>query len=200
MTEVKEKKVDIKKEEVSQEVEKAEPEKTEETKEEQKGEIEVRRPRRAMSLFSAMDRFFNEMTRWFDEMFWRPMRLFDFEPFSMSIFDEDEFFRTPLANITEDDKAYHIRAELPGLDKGDIEITIHDGTLEIKGERKEEHEEKDEGYVRKEYHSSSYYRCFKLPENIDEDKIEAKLDKGVLTLDLPKKEIEEKEKKKIEVK
>ena len=64
----------------------------------------------------------------------------------------------------------------------------------------EEHEEKKEGYVRREYSSSSYYRTFKLPENVDEEKIDATLDNGVLKLDLPKKVIEEKEKKQIEIK
>jgi len=133
-------------------------------------------------------------------MFWRPSRFWDFEPFSLKIFDEDDFFRTPLANVTEDESGFHMTAELPGLEKGDLEITIHDGDLEIRGERKEEHEEKKEGYVRKEYSSSSYYRTFKLPENVDEEKIDATLDNGVLKLDLPKKVIEEKEKKKIEIK
>jgi len=60
--------------------------------------------------------------------------------------------------------------------------SIHDGTLEIKGEQKNEHEEKDEGYVHRGYSSSSYFRCFILPEMIDEDKIEATLDKGILKL------------------
>ncbi len=77
---------------------------------------------------------------------------------------------------------------------------IHDGTLEIKGEQKNEHEEKDKGYVRREYSSSSYFRSYILPEMIDEDKIEATLDKGILKLILLKIKEEKKEKKKIEVK
>ncbi|MFX1258584.1 MAG: Hsp20/alpha crystallin family protein, partial [Promethearchaeota archaeon] len=192
-----EKKIEIKEEEHHET--KKETTKTEESpKEEKSGEIELRRRHRPLSMFRSMDRFFNDLTRWFDDFFWRPMRIWDYEPFSLKIFEEDPFFRTPLANITEDDKIYNITAELPGLEKGDLEITIHDGTLEIKGEKKEEHEEKKDGYVRKEYGSSSYYRCFTLPENIDEEKIDATLDKGVLKLKLPKKEEEKKEKKTIE--
>ncbi|MFX1321771.1 MAG: Hsp20/alpha crystallin family protein [Promethearchaeota archaeon] len=169
------------------------------SKEEQKkGELQLRRYR-PLSIFGGIDRFFDEIDRSFRD-FWRPSRFWDFEPFNLSVFDENKFFRTPLTNISDDGDKYSITAELPGLDKGDLEITIHDGHLEIKGGRKEEYEEKKEGYVRKEYSSSSYHRSFSLPENIEEDKIDATLDKGVLKLTLPKKEEEKKEKKKIEVK
>ncbi|MHA1440049.1 MAG: Hsp20/alpha crystallin family protein [Promethearchaeota archaeon] len=201
MAEAKEKNIDIKEEKHSEikEIEKKENSSKEKVK--GKNEIELKRKAKPLSLFGTMNRFFDDMTNWFDEFFWRPMKIWDCEPFSLKVFDEDEFFRTPLANITEDDKKYQITAELPGLEKGDLEITINEDTLEIKGERKEEHEEKDEkGYLRKEYSSSSYYRSFKLPENIDEDKIDATFDKGVLKLTMPKKEIEEKEKKKISIK
>ena len=195
MSDVKEeKKVEIKEEEHVKT-------KEETPKDVEKGtDITLRRRYHPLTMFREMDRFFSDITRWFDDMFWRPSRFFDFEPFSLKVFDESDFFRTPLANVTEDDKGYQMTAELPGLEKGDLEITIHDGTLEIKGERKEEHEEKKEGFVRKEYSSSSYYRSFRLPENVDEEKIDATLEKGVLKLDMPKKEIEEKESKKIEVK
>jgi HSP20 family protein len=200
MSDVKEeKKVEIKKEEHKEASEETKIEETpkEETKD---TELTVRQRYHPLSMFRSMDRFFGDITRWFDDMFWRPSRFWDFEPFSLKIFDEDDFFRTPLANVTEDESGFHMTAELPGLEKGDLEITIHDGDLEIRGERKEEHEEKKEGYVRREYSSSSYYRTFKLPENVDEEKIDATLDNGVLKLDLPKKVIEEKEKKKIEIK
>ncbi len=201
MSDIKEeKKVEIKEEEHT-ETKEVTP-KTEETPKEEKkgGEIELRRRYRPLSAFRSMDRFFNDLTRWFDDFFWRPMRLWDYEPFSLKIFEEDPLFRIPLANITEDDESYSITAELPGLEKGDLEITIHDGTLEVKGEKKDEHEEKKEGYIRREYSSSSYYRYFKLPENIDEDNVDATLEKGILKLKLPKKEEEKKETKKIEVK
>jgi len=72
--------------------------------------------------------------------------------------------------------------------------------LEIKGEQKEEIKEEKEGYVRREFSSASYYRAFSLPENIDEDAIDANLEKGILTVKIPKKEFEKKEKKKIEIK
>ena len=205
MSDVKEeKKIEIREEEdiKTKEDPKEKETKIEETpNEEEKGrELTLRHKYHPISMFREMDRFFGDITRWFDDMFWRPSRFFDFEPFSLRVLDDSDFFRTPLANVSEDEMGYQMTAELPGLEKGDLEITIHDGTLEIKGETKEEHEEKKEGFVRKEYSSSSYYRSFKLPENVDEEKIDATLDKGVLKLSLPKKEIEERERKKIEIK
>ena len=168
-------------------------------KEDQKSrEITVRRES-PFSLFQEMDRLFNDMQRnFFDDwpFGWRRQR-----PFSLIIRENEPIFRTPLANIKESEDHFDISTELPGLDKGDIEITIQDGNLEIKGEVKEEKKEEKEGeLVRREYRSSSYYRCFTLPDNIDENKIDASLDKGILTVKIPKVEPVEPEKKKIEIK
>lgn len=166
-------------------------------KEKKKNAIQVRKYR-PLSLFGNFDRFFDEIDQYFNNV-WKSSRFWNFEPFSLKISDDDKFFRTPLTNITDEGNQYTVSTELPGLDKGDIEITVRDGVLEIKGEQKNEYEDKKEGYVRKEYHSSSYHRRFTIPENIDEDKIDAKLEKGILTLKLPKKEGEKKETKKIEI-
>lgn len=149
------------------------------------------------SLFQEMDRMFDNLWRGFDESFWPFRARRRYEPIK---WEELPIYRTPLSNITEDDKNYKITTELPGLDKGDIEITVHDGMLEIKGEQKEEKKEEKEGFVRREFSSASYYRAFSLPENIDENEIDAGLDKGILNLKIPKKEPEKKEKKKIEIK
>ncbi len=182
-------KVDVKKKEKSKE----------EKKEDQKSrEITVRRES-PFSLFQEMDRLFNDMQRNFFEDW--PFGIRRRRPFSLIIKDDEPIFRTPLANITESDGFFNISAELPGLDKGDIEISIQDGNLEIKGEVKEEkREEKDGELVRREYRSSSYYRCFTLPDSIDEDKIDATLDKGILTVKIPKVEPVVPEKKKIAIK
>ncbi len=199
MTEVKDdKKTEIKQEENPEMKNDAKTKKKSKTKQKSK-DIQLRR-NRALTSLSPMTRFFNEMTRFFDEYFWRPFDFFFPEAFDLALMEDKPFFRTPLANIVEKGDRYEIKAELPGLDKGDLEITIHDGMLEIKGEKKEEHEEKKKGYLRREYSSSSYFRCFKLPDNIDEDKIDASLKQGLLKITLPKKEIEQKEKKKINVK
>lgn len=187
-----EEKVDVKKKE-----------KTEEQKEEDKKsrELSVRREN-PFSLFQEMDQLVDSLSRnFFDDWYWPFSSRRRSRPFSLVISEEEPFFRTPLSNISEDENTFKIDAELPGLDKGDIEISITDGALEIKGEHKEEEKEEKEGeLVRREYHTSSYYRCFNLPENIDEESIEASLDKGILTVTVPKVEPPKKEAKKIEIK
>ena len=155
-------------------------------------EIAVRRES-PFSLFQRMDQIFDEMSRNF----------FDFPRKSLmpSFPKEDAMFRTPLSNIKEKESEFEISAEIPGLNKDDIEITISEGKLEIKGETEKEEKEEEKGeVVRREYSSSSYYRAFSLPENIDEDAIDAQLEKGILKVKVPKKELPEPEKKKIEVK
>jgi len=184
------------KEEVKPEVkEEAKPAETKMTVKNEKRPLSVFR--RVDSLFDRLGHWLNDS--WFDD-FWAPTRLWDFEPFSLEVLDEDDFFRLPLANVSEDDKEYKITAELPGLEKGDLEVTIHDHELEIKGERKVEHEEKKDDYVCREYSNSTYHRTFILPETVDSGKVEATFDKGVLKLTIPKKPEEKIEAKKVEVK
>jgi len=169
----------------------------EKSNDEQKSRELVVRRENPFSLFQEMDRMFDNMFRNFDDSLFWPFRRRRYEPVK---WEDMPVFRTPLSNITEKENEYAITAELPGLDKGDIEITFHDGLLEIKGEQKQEEKEEKEGYIRREYSSATYYRAFNLPENINEEKIDANLDKGILEIKVPKKEPEKKVKKKIEVK
>ncbi|MFX0004227.1 MAG: Hsp20/alpha crystallin family protein [Promethearchaeota archaeon] len=179
------KKIDIKKEKDS---------KTEKN-EKKNRELALRRES-PFSLFQEMDRMFDNLWRNFDESF-LPFSRRRYEP---KKWEEIPFYRTPLSNTVEDEKNYNITAELPGLDKGDLTITFHDGMLEIKGEQKQEKKEEKKGFIRREYSSATYYRAFSLPENIDSEAIDAKLDKGILKVTIPKKEPEKIEKKKIQVK
>lgn len=158
-------------------------------------ELSVRRES-PFSLFQEMDRWFDDISQGFFEDF---MPRF---PRRFSLAErEGPMFRTPLSNIKETDDLFEITAEMPGLDKGDIEVTFHDDVLEIKGNIEEETKEEKEGEtVRREYSSRSYYRAFRLPENINDEGIDAKLDKGILKVSIPKVEPPEPEKKKIEVK
>lgn len=89
-------------------------------------------------------------------------------------------------NETEDDKAYHITVELPGMDEKDVDLTLTDGVLTIRGEKKEEAEEKGKEYFRKERTFGAFRRALKLPVAVDESKIEASFKRGVLTIELPK--------------
>ncbi|MBN1216981.1 MAG: Hsp20/alpha crystallin family protein [Candidatus Lokiarchaeota archaeon] len=163
-------------------------------------ELVVRREN-PFSLFQEMDRLFDDLnSRFFDDFYWPFNRRR--RPLTLEIMRNEPLFRTPLANISEEKDFFNITAELPGLDKADIDITIQDDHLEIKGELKEEkkEEDKDGSLIRREYKSSSYYRCFNLPENIDKDKIDASLEKGLLKIKIPKVEPKKPEKKKIDVK
>jgi HSP20 family protein len=186
---------------MSEKIEIKKKEKTNDEKQKNKKsrEITVRRES-PFSLFQEMDRLFSDLQRNFFDDWYFPFGRRAQSPLSLIIRDDEPVFRTPLANITEDEKFFNINAELPGLEKGDIEINIQDGNLEIKGEVKEEKKEEEGNLVRREYRSSSYYRCFSLPDNIDEDKIEANLDKGILSINIPKVEPKVPEKKRIEIK
>jgi HSP20 family protein len=94
----------------------------------------------------------------------------------------------PVVDITEDDRAYLVKAELPGLRKEDVHITLENGTLTIAGERKQEHEEKTRKFHRVERAYGSFSRSFELPGNVDPEKIEARFRDGVLAVAIAKAE------------
>jgi HSP20 family protein len=94
----------------------------------------------------------------------------------------------PVADITEDDKEYLIKAELPDLKKEDVKVTVENGVLTITGERKMEKEEKGKKYHRIERAYGSFARSFTLPEDADAQKIQAEFKDGILTVHLPKNE------------
>ena len=106
----------------------------------------------------------------------------------------------PAVDIVEGEKAYEVTAELPGMDDKDIEVTLTDDVLTIKGEKREEKEEKRKNYRFSERHYGAFERSFEAPEGVDADKIEANFKKGVLTVTLPKKPEAQKATKKIDVK
>ena len=95
---------------------------------------------------------------------------------------------TPLADITEDDREYVIKAELPELRKEDVKVTVENGVLTISGERKFEKEEKKKKYHRVERGYGSFVRTFALPEDADADKVKAVFKQGMLEVHLPKNE------------
>ena len=95
---------------------------------------------------------------------------------------------TPLADITEDDREYVIKAELPELRKEDVKVTVENGVLTISGERKFEKEEKKKKYHRVERGYGSFVRTFALPEDADADKVKAVFKHGMLEVHLPKNE------------
>ncbi|WOJ93114.1 Hsp20/alpha crystallin family protein [Congregibacter variabilis] len=107
---------------------------------------------------------------------------------------------SPLVDETEDDKAYHIEVELPGIDQADIDVSYSDGLLTISGEKKEEKEEEKKDYYRKERAFGQFRRVLPMPGAVDESKIQATFKKGVLHIELPKTKEAQKKVKKISVK
>ena len=98
----------------------------------------------------------------------------------------------PAVDVTEEDGAYKVVAELPGVTGEDVNVEVHEGVLRLSAERKEEREEEDANhnvYLR-ERRSGSFERAFRLPEQVDADAIEASMKDGVLTVTVPKTEAE----------
>jgi HSP20 family protein len=117
-------------------------------------------------------------------------RLFD-EPFFRSgLLDKEGNLSewSPTVDIYNNDEAIVIKAELPGMEKKDITIDMKGGVLTLKGERSHEDEVKEENYYRRERRYGKFYRAFKLPEDVDAEKIKADFKNGVLKIDIPKPE------------
>jgi HSP20 family protein len=165
------------------------PVKTESARTEAAGAPQIWRP--FETLRREIDRVFND----FDGgLFASPFRrsLFDVAPLAVA--------GAPAVDIAEKEKAYEVTAELPGMDEKNIEVTLSNGMLSIKGEKQEEKEEKKKDYHLKERRFGSFERCFTVPEGVDRDKIEASFSKGVLKVMLPKTAEALKADKKIAVK
>jgi len=105
---------------------------------------------------------------------------------------------TPAVDVREDEKGVIVKAELPGMEEKDIEVSLALNSLTIKGEKKEEKEESGKGYVHREACYGSFRRTIPLPEGLNQEKVEAAFKKGVLTVTIPR--LEESKAKKIAVK
>ena len=134
----------------------------------------------------------NWLSNWFDDSF----------------FDTDLMPRmnatAPAVNVKENEKAYIMDIAAPGLKKDEVKMNIDkDGCLNVSFEHKtdKKDENKKEHYLRREFSYSSFEQSYELPENVDKDKVAAKVNDGVLTIEMPKlsKAEEDKNVKKIEV-
>jgi HSP20 family protein len=92
----------------------------------------------------------------------------------------------PSADISETDKEYLIRAELPAVKKEDVKVTVDDGMITIEGERKQQKEDKNEKMHRVESFYGHFTRSFSLPDSVDENAIRCESKDGVLTVHIPK--------------
>lgn len=94
---------------------------------------------------------------------------------------------TPSANFYEKEGKYYLSADLPGMTKDNISVTVDNGVVTITGKKEESKEEKGANYYLKESRSGSFSRSFRLPGEVEEDKVEASFKDGVLTLSMPHK-------------
>jgi len=94
---------------------------------------------------------------------------------------------TPASEASVQDDAYRIAIELPGVAEEDIDVSVHDGVVRVRGEKKTSHEEESETWYFSERQFGSFSRSFRVPPDADQDAVEAGLDDGVLTLVLPKR-------------
>jgi HSP20 family protein len=138
--------------------------------------------------------FQNEFNRLFDEL-WHNVDRGASAPWSGggSAF-------SPSVNVDENDKAYTVTAELPGLDDEDVSIELEGHMLILKGEKKEEREEKEGSFLCRERCYGTFERRIALSDDVDRDKVDAHYRKGVLTITLPKLEAGASQRKKISVK
>lgn len=160
--------------------------------------------KRRRNLWDEMKRMQDEMDSIFDRVLQRgPWFEADtrFPMLSGEEAGELSNYRQPLADIWETDDEIVAVLEIPGADKEDIKINATEDGVEVKVEKKEEHEEEDKkGSYKFERSYSGFYRYFSLPEGSDAEKIDAKYQNGVLELHIPKTSKAKKKVKKIEVK
>lgn len=122
-------------------------------------------------------------------------------------FDNDRFFNNqwfnneqsvPAVNIKENESSFNVEFAAPGFKKTDFKINVEHNVLTISAEKKDEKNEENDRYTRKEFAYSSFSRSFTLPQSVDSEKIDAKYNDGILNLSIPKK-TEDKNKTKREI-
>jgi len=150
------------------------------------------------SAYHPVSQIHQEIDRMFDNFYrgvGRPS--FDFEgPFSRMA----EGILKPTLDVSAGEKEYAITVEVPGVDEKDIQIELVNDTLNIRGEKKQEKEEKEKDYYRMERSYGSFHRVLSLPEDADQEKINAVFKNGVMKISIPRKALPKTETKKIEIK
>jgi HSP20 family protein len=155
-------------------------------KKQQRVQTDLQHP--VATLHREVDRLFDDFFRGFDRL---PSLPFSEERLS-------EF--SPKINVSENDKEIEVTVEVPGMDQNDVDVSLGDDVLTIKGEKKQEKEEKDKDYYHVERSYGSFYRSLQIPCEVDEENIKAAFKKGVLKINLPKSSKAQENVRKIEVK
>jgi len=143
--------------------------------------LERWRPSRGVTPWSPF-RELEEMERHFDDIFGRPIW-----PAVLRRFPLEQAAWAPAIDVFEKGDKFVVKAELPGTQEDDIDISVVGDTLTIKGEKKTETEVKEDDYYRCERSYGSFFRSIALPSTVDASKIAAEYEGGVLEISLPKK-------------
>ena len=147
---------------------------------------------RSLDIFS---RFRSEMDRLFDSF--SGGNLFPRYPFETGA--RNGGFLVPQLDVSETDKAFVVTAELPGMVEKDVEVTLADGLLTIRGEKKSESSSDKDNLHVTERRYGNFQRVVRLPDTIDEDKVKASFERGVLKVEVPKSPEATREPKKIQI-
>ncbi len=142
---------------------------------------------------------FEEMERWFDEFFRRPFSLFGPSWLPRLRMPEIEEI-SPSVDIFEEGDDVVVKAELPGMKKDDIDVTLSDDTITISGEKKREEKVEKKNYYRYERSFGSFSRSFRLPVDVQADKAKATFKDGILEIRIPKTEEAKKRQRKLQIK
>jgi HSP20 family protein len=149
---------------------------------EKKGDLQRAEPSRALSPFEEMD-------RWFETSFPRGwMRPFRMEWPGWGELGAPFEGRMPKVDVIDRDDKVVVRAEVPGVEKDDLDVSVSDNSVTIKGETKREEKEEKGDYYRCETSRGSFSRTVRLPSAVDSEKIKTQFKDGVLELKIPKKE------------
>jgi len=138
--------------------------------------------------------FQREMNRLFDDFFGG----FEIAPLHKQEQAHIQAF-VPKINASETEKEIKISAELPGMDEKEVFVEMEEGALSIRGEKKEENEEKGKNWHRIEQSYGTFHRVIPIPTNVDSTKVKATFKKGLLNVSIPKIEDKKKAKKQIEI-
>jgi HSP20 family protein len=150
------------------------------------------RPKRAISPFDDMGRFFEGMFR-------KPFSLFGPSWWPRAGFPDILGLTAPSVDVFKRGKEVVVKVEVPGMKKGDIDVSLSEDSVTISGEKKKEEKVEEEDYYRYESSSGSFSRTVRLPEYVNTDKAKAKFTDGVLEITLPMTEEAKKKGKKIKV-
>jgi HSP20 family protein len=167
------------------------------TKKESKS-VMTHEPAKSVAPLETRGRWFDEMERWFENEFRRPfslMRSLGMPGFRATGFEEI----TPSVDVFEEGDELVVKAELPGMKREDIDVSVTDNTVLISGEKRQEEKVEKKNFYRMERSYGSFTRSFTLPSEVETDRAKASFKEGVLEIRIPKSEEAKRKEKKVTI-